>query len=122
MSTIDMSKKYFKIIQSILIAGIFLFIAFGSNEDDESNKDEVKTDFSNCTEVIDYVKYRGYQSLKDEWGDARLGDIGMDNSGNFEIEVIWDKVKVNGNTVEFTFTRSQTSNTPMNFVNAYCGN
>lgn len=117
-----MSKKYFKIIQSILIAGIFLFIAFGSNEDDESNKDVVKTDFSNCTEVIDYVKYRGYQSLKDEWGDARLGDIGMDNSGNFEIEVIWDKVKVNGNTVEFTFTRSQTSNIPMNFINAYCGN
>mgnify|MGYP001115697377 CR=1 FL=1 len=116
-----MKKNFLKTICTLCISGIFLFLAFASGKDNEEKK-EVQTNFSSCSEVIDYVQYRGYQSLKEEWGEAKLGHIGMDNSGKFEIEVVWDQVKVNGNTVEFTFTKDQSSNTPMNFVNAYCGN
>lgn len=116
-----MKYTIIKTFFTFFISGIFLFLAFASGSENEK-KTEVKTNFSSCSEVIDYVQYRGYQSLKDEWGEAKLGHIGMDNDGQFEIEVVWNQVKVNGNTVEFTFTKDQTSDTPMNFVNAYCGN
>jgi hypothetical protein len=116
-----MKKNYLRFIGSMCISCVFLFLALASGED-KNTKSEVKTNFSNCAEVIDYVKYRGYQSLKEEWGEGQLGHIGLDNSGEFEIDVKWDKVKVNGRTVEFTFTKSQTSGTPLTFVSAYCGN
>ncbi|WP_281637038.1 hypothetical protein [Flavobacterium marginilacus] len=111
---------HFKTITSVLLTGFFVFLAFASGED-KNEKTEAKTNFSDCSEVISYVKYRGYQSLVEEWGEGQVGRSSLDNDGNFEIDVKWDKVKVNGRTVEFTFTRGE-YNSPSTFVSAYCGN
>ncbi|MFV5702072.1 lysozyme inhibitor LprI family protein [Flavobacterium sp. XS2P12] len=105
----------------IFITLSFLFISSGCRND-KNTKNEVKTNFSSCQEVISYVKYRGYQSLQKEWGEAELGHIGLDNEGEFQIDIKWNKVRVNGKTVEFTFTKDETSNTPLTFVSAYCEN
>lgn len=117
-----MRNKYFhfKTISSILLTGFFVFLAFASGED-KNEEIEVKTNFSECSEVIDYVKYRGYQSLVKEWGEGQIGRSSLDNDGNFEVDVKWDNVKVNGRTVEFTFTQGE-YNSPSTFVSAYCGN
>lgn len=117
-----MTNKKFRIktVISILLTGFFIFLAFASGED-KNEKTEVKTNFSDCSEVISYVKYRGYQSLVEEWGEGQVGRSSLDNDGNFQIDVKWDKVKVNGRTVEFTFTQGEYNN-PSTFVSAYCGN
>ena len=117
-----MTNKNFRIktIISVLLTGFFIFLAFASGED-KNEKREPKTNFSECSEVISYVKYRGYQSLAEEWGEGQVGRSSLDNDGNFQIDVKWDKVKVNGRTVEFTFTQGE-YNSPSTFVSAYCGN
>ncbi len=114
-----MTNKNFhiKTISSVLLVALFVFLAFASGED-KNEKTEVKTNFSSSEEIISYVKYRGYQSLKEEWGEAQLGHISLDNNGEFQIDLVWNKVKVNGRIVEFTFTKG--SYGPETFVMVNC--
>ena len=110
-------KKNSKIISTTLIGGFFLLIAFASGEDKNETK---KTSFSNCDELGDYVEYRGYQSLVEEWGEAEKGRIHISNEGQFLIDIKWNKIKVHGKTVVFTFTKDQTTDTPLTLEYKEC--
>ncbi|MDD2673927.1 MAG: hypothetical protein PHF81_03505 [Flavobacterium sp.] len=112
-----MINKLFKASGSMLMVGVFILISSGCRND-KNTKNEMKTNFSSCEEVISYVKYRAYTSLEKEWGEARLGHISLDNNGDFQIDLVWNKIKVNGRIVQFTFTKGPYG--PESFVMINC--
>lgn len=129
-----MKKQYLKTIGSTLIVGAFLFLAFGSDEtensDANSNSNEVKTSFSNCDELLDYVRPKGYNTLKSDWGGGAI-DEPWDASGvgelKMRVNVKWNNIKCNGKSVEITFVNNYTSlansfdKNPGAFNSVYCG-
>lgn len=122
-----MRKKYFKSIGSTLIVGAFLFLAFGSG-DGESK--EVKTSFKNCDELLEYVRYTSYSSLKSDWGEGNIGepwDASAVGDLNMQVTVKWSNVKCNGKPVELKFKNrflglsDAFDKDPGDFESVYCG-
>lgn len=122
-----MKKQYFKTIGSTLIISAFLFLAFGSGNDKPK---EIKTSFQNCDELLEYVRYTSYSSLKSDWGEGNIGeprDASSVGDLDMEVNVKWNNVKCNGKPVEITFKNRFTglsdafSKDPGNFQSVYCG-
>ena len=100
-----MKKFNLKPIGTLIIIFVFLFLAFGSSDEQE----EKKTDFSSKDEFYEYVKNKSYSDLKESWGEGEFSepwDASGTGAGDFLIEVSWDNVKVEGKSVKVMFTNS----------------
>lgn len=98
-----MKNSYLKIISTTILAGVFLFLAFGSGE---SKKTEPKTNFKTSSELWEYIQYSNYDALKAEWGNGRV-DKPWDASGigelDMQVNVYWDNVVCEGKPIRVCF-------------------
>jgi len=109
-------KQQFKHIFSALIILSMIFLAFGSDDsnDSKTNSSESsgpKTEFASKEEFYDFVRFYNYSDLVKKWGEADYKSKPWNSSGgtsaddkDFRITCRWNKIKVSGfNTVEVTF-------------------
>lgn len=74
------------------------------------SEEEIKTSFSNCDELIHYVKYYSYETLKSQWGEGEIGkpynSSGFADQKEMMVGVVWKNINVNGKHPEIIYTNA----------------
>ena len=95
-------------MKKLLIVVVILFFVAHLIDESIMGEEEkiVKTNFTNCKELYNYVKDENYNSLEKLWGTATLGepwDASAVGELRMRIYATWYNVKINGQAVSLKF-------------------
>jgi hypothetical protein len=100
----------------VAVGGIALFVNFLGSGDSKDEKEVVKTEFSSCNELKDYLgwsdagqhAYKSFSDLKEKWGEGIKISDPFCNSELCYVNVLFENVKVNGSSVYLIFESDET--------------
>lgn len=81
----------------LLISTFGLINACKQSENGKEETNKVKTEWTNCQELIEYIRYSNYEGVASEFGDAEMGEPWFE-SGTVDavIAVRFNKIRLNG--------------------------
>jgi len=110
----------------VVVGGIALFVNFlgssSNKENVEISNQDVRTNFTNCDEIIEYIKsdpFHSYTDLQKKWGENyTAGDVYLGEYDEIWINVTWNNIVVNGKSPKVIFTAP--NGKPSIFVGVDC--
>lgn len=97
-------KKIIQLSGALIFIGFMVLLALGSGEEDNasvvSDKQEIRKEFNDCSDLINYAEKYHYDELVQFWGEPSKKQESYYNEtiGDFIIGASWnsDKIKING--------------------------